>query len=617
MISKQQAQKNGIKTIESNQILDEEKNEKLEQLKKLIPNLVNSDNQVDTNALQDFIDLAHTTSNNKGYELTFAGKGIARAKADSETTKELQLEKEQSKNFDTTENVVIRGDNLEVLKILKQNYFEQIKMIYIDPPYNTESENFIYNDNFKKSEEDLINDFGLNENTTDFLHNVYGTRSHSGWLAFMYPRLKLARDLLRDDGVIFISIDDNEQANLKIMCDEIFGEENFVASLVWKNKSGGGNDSNHFINEHEYLFCIAKNLNEFETNLDKEYKFSDNAYPFEDENGKYGLVTLDKSSLGYLKSLDFEIKDKKGNSYFPRNEKGEKNFRWRWGKEKVEKEYDKLVFKDGKVYSKFYQKEGIKPKTMLFEERFGRTTSGGLRVKDLFDQKVFSYAKPIQLLNFLLKISTNKDDLILDFFAGSGTTGDAVMQLNAEDGRTRKFILVQWDEEIDKKKNQEAYNFCIENKFKPVISSITIERLNRAGEKIKKDNAGKLDFDGKNLDIGYQVFSLTEKPQLTEDENGLFKIENERTETINTLYNMLCATGKPLHTKIETIIKDKIYKVDDAIYILGTEQCAVRTLKVLEPYKESQIFIDGWADISLEHWLNMEVGQKENIVVVY
>ena len=239
MINKSQAEQNNLNIIDSSQVLQDDKNQIIEKLKQLLPNVINSDNQLDTRALQDVLNIANTTSNNQGYELTFAGKGIAKAKADEPTTKELKVELEQSKDFDNTENVVIRGDNIDTLKILKANYTNKIKMIYIDPPYNTKSENFVYNDNFKKSEAELIKEFGLAEETQNFLSNVYGTRSHSGWLSFMYPRLKIARELLKEDGVIFISIDDNEQANLKIMCDEIFGEGNFVTKYCHSGLRSG------------------------------------------------------------------------------------------------------------------------------------------------------------------------------------------------------------------------------------------------------------------------------------------------------------------------------------------------------------------------------------------
>ena len=313
-------------------------------------------------------------------------------------------------------HILIQGDNYHTLKVLNYTHKNKIDVIYIDPPYNTGNKDFIYNDSFVDKED---------------------AYRHSKWISFMEKRLVLARELLKDSGVIFISIDDNEQARLKLLCDEIFGEDNFVSNLIWKNKQGGGNDSSHFISEHEYVFVFAKNIKNLFIDIDRTSVVKDSNYPFLDKDGYYGLVTLDKSSLGYVKSLDFEIKDKNENSYFPRNENGEKKFRWRWSKKTVEENFDELIFKDGKVYTKFYKPKGFKSKTLLTEERFGRTVSGGLAIKDIFGDTIFSYSKPVQLLQHLLQISSKKDSIILDFFAGSGTTGHAVLELNAEDNKNK------------------------------------------------------------------------------------------------------------------------------------------------------------------------------------
>ena len=570
MIKKKYAQEKGIRTIDGSATLTVQKSEKLAQLKKLIPNVVNSDNQVDTKALQDFIDIAQTTSNNKGYELTFAGKGIARAKANSETTKELQVEKAQSKNFDTTQNIVIRGDNLEVLKILKQNYFGKVKMIYIDPPYNTKSENFIYNDNFKESESDLLKTYGLDEDedkeTLNFLHNVYGTRSHSGWLSFMYPRLKLARDLLKANGVIFISIDDNEVANLRIMCDEIFGEENFLANIVWQKKYAATNDAKGFSALHDHIIVYQKS-EAFNRNLLPRTEQQNKPYKNDDKDGK-GLWRSDNLLVkSFSQSGVFAIKNPNtGEEFYP-----PQGSCWRGSKETIDRwlSENRIFFgKDGKGAPQIKRylnevQQGRVPTTWWTFHEVGHNDGANKELKALFSgqKPPFDTPKPTTLIQQMLKISTDQNDLILDFFAGSGTTGDAVMQLNAS-GEQRKFILVQWDEEI--KENTEAHKFCTENNFKPVISSITIERLNRAGEKIKKEQQEKNGmFDNQDLDIGYKVFSLTEKPKLAEDKSGLFVLENERTETINTLINMLCATCKPLHTQITEIEKDKLYSIEE------------------------------------------------------
>ena len=257
---------NNISYIDRDNLLKEERIDKIKKIKELLPNIINSDNILDIRALKDFLGTESTTSNNQGYELTFAGKGFAKAKVDQKTNKELKVELKQSKNFDTTENVIIRGDNIDVLKILKQNYNEKIKMIYIDPPYNTGNDGFVYNDDFKTKEEELIEELGLNEDTINYLTNIYGTNKHSAWLSFMYPRLVLARQLLAKDGVIFISIDDNEQANLKLLCDEIFGEENFVNCVINQSaKSVFGSKASAkektIIKTKDYVLCYLKNHN--------------------------------------------------------------------------------------------------------------------------------------------------------------------------------------------------------------------------------------------------------------------------------------------------------------------------------------------------------------------
>jgi adenine-specific DNA-methyltransferase len=261
-------------------------------------------------------------------------------------------------DFDTTQNLYIEGDNLDALKLLQETYLNQVKMIYIDPPYNTGND-FIYEDDFAEDTES----YKLRSNQADEDGNrlVANTESngrfHSDWLSMMYSRLKLARNLLKDDGVIFISIDDNEQANLKRLCDEVFGEDNFIAEFIWKKKQGGGNDSRNIVIEHEYILCFSKSIENINFLLDSEHILDDALYPFKDEKGEYGLVTLDKSSIRFSDSLVFEIKSPDGTSYIPRIIKGKQSC-WRWGKDKVSKDYDQLVFKNSNVYTKYYRPDG-------------------------------------------------------------------------------------------------------------------------------------------------------------------------------------------------------------------------------------------------------------------
>ncbi len=610
-------------TVESLQKQNKVQNEKLKVLKQLFPEVINSDGQLDINALQDFISLNQTTANNKGYELTFAGKGLAKARASSETPYELKTETEQSKNWHSTENVMIRGDNLEVLKILKANYFAKVKMIYIDPPYNTKSENFIYNDNFKKNEKDLIKDFGLDENTTDFLSNVYGTRSHSGWLAFMYPRLKLARDLLKDDGVIFISIDDNEQANLKILCDEIFGEDNFVAQFVWKTtKSAQGmKTKNMIVNNQEIIFTYAKDSNIFEF-IGMERNDVGFSNPDNDRRGAWKRQYLQRLGQNLSKK---RIVDPITNISY--------EFETPYTQEKLERwiEEERIIFpknKNGYPARKEFLSEYKNNKQLVTSLDLYPTKSYTEKVYKFFDNyKIFNNPKPDDLIKFLIKNSFNtNNDIILDFFAGSGTTGDAVMQLNNEDGGNRKFILVQWDEAI--KENTEAYQFCIENNFEPVISSITIERLNRAGAKLKQEQKAKEGiFESEKLDIGYKVFSLKPKPKIIEDDNHLFTLENQREHTTDTVYNMLCATNKPLHTPVQERIADSLYLVEHiakgtmqkSFYLLNipNEEIAKQIIAELDKNPDSQIYIDGYSSIKLQNWLNLGIESKESVRVVY
>lgn len=332
-------------------------------------------------------------------------------------------------------NKIIHGDNLEALKSLLPEYEGKIKCIYIDPPYNTGNEKWVYNDN--------VNDPKIKK----WLGEVVGKQGedlsrHDKWLCMMYPRLKLLQKLLAEDGAIFISIDDSEQANLKLLCDEIFGSKHFVGNFIWKKKQGGGADSNNLVVEHEYVVVYSKNISSLSFNPDTLRVLDDKLYPFSDEFGRYGLITLDKSSIQFSQSLVFTINDENGNAYTPRIIKGKQSC-WRWSKAKVENEFEKLVFKNGKVYTKYYKPIGVTPRSLLTDPVYGRTESGNDDIKRIFGRKPFDYPKPVSLLKLLNSISTDKDSIVLDSFAGSGTTAHAVMKLNQEDGGNRKYILVE------------------------------------------------------------------------------------------------------------------------------------------------------------------------------
>ena len=328
-----------------------------------------------------------------------------------------------SNSKDAPNHILIEGDNLEALTTLAYTHAGRIDVIYIDPPYNTGNKDFVYNDSFVDRED---------------------TYRHSKWLSFMSRRLRIAKQLLSDKGVIFISIDDNEQAQLKLLCDEVFGEENFVANIIWKSKSGGANDTSAIATDHEYALVYCRDIKNLSLNNDKEAIVT-TSYNKQDEKGRYSLDRLDKQSLGYQPSLDFPIIGPDGREYVVEHKNPyNKKARWRWGKDTVRERYDELVFIYPYVYTKNYEKkDGQKPRSILIDERFGRTRTGSTILRSIIGQQnIFTYPKPTNLIIYLLSISTSTTSTILDFFAGSGTTLHATMQLNAKDGGHRQCILV-------------------------------------------------------------------------------------------------------------------------------------------------------------------------------
>ncbi len=320
-------------------------------------------------------------------------------------------------------NFIIEADNYHALSVLNYTHGESIDIIYIDPPYNTGNNDFRFNDNYVDREDSY---------------------RHSKWLSFMYRRLKLAKNLLKENGVLFISIDDKELAELKMLLDDtsLFGEKNFIANLIWKSKSGGANDSKFFAIDHEYILVYAKNISSFSLGQDLEAQVSTN-YNQQDEKGQFALDRLDKQSIRYSKSLDYIIVGPDGKEYRPEHKDPNKpNATWRWSEETVKERYEELVFKNGHVYTKNYKKEGSVPRSLLIDERFGRTRTGKTDLFSIFHGSVFQNPKPVKLIKYLLKIIPNRNALVLDFMAGSGTTGQAVLELNNEDGGDRRFILI-------------------------------------------------------------------------------------------------------------------------------------------------------------------------------
>lgn len=623
MINKNEAIKNNIKVID-NSI----KNELFENLKTNFPQTI-IEGKADLKAISLLLGL-DKKSDISGYELTWTGKGLSNALYSSPCNKELKLEEIFSnadcknlnssniemKDSNNPKNIIIRGDNLDVLKILKSAYSEKIKMIYIDPPYNTTNENFIYPDNFRQDYKKILEEVGLieiDENGQEvesedlkFFKNIQGSRTHSGWLSFMLPRLKLARDLLKEDGVIFISIDDNEQANLKLLCDEIFGEDNFLGDFIKQSKVGGGSDSKFIVKEHEYCLVYAKNINltnEMFLKHDDDYL---KRYKEIDDKGRFFWDTF--SRRGLTNPIIYEIKAPDGtlikDGWIRAEETFKKNYQD--GEVRIIKIKDKWSVQ----FKQYLNLNGKKPRSMTTD--FGGSIEGKNDIINLFDSdKIFSYPKSTKFISTLLKMATNSNDIILDFFAGSGTTAQAVMELNAEDKGNREFILVQIDEEIKEDKSKSAYDFCKKElkSENPVISDITIERVKRAAQKIiqsSKDN---------DLNLGFKVFTLEDKPEIIIDKDKNLKLINRRNlSVIDKVVNMFLISGKTLDKKIENIFDGKLYKCEDSFYLISFNK---EILKYLIKTQNEYIFIDAYGDIELEDFLNLDAGFKERLKVVY
>ena len=458
------------------------------------------------------------------YEFTWVGKKASIVEANKPIRKTLRPCKKESVNWDTTENLYIEGDNLEVLKLLQESYLGKVQMIYIDPPYNTGND-FIYNDDFTIDGEEYAEESGeYDDNGNRMFKNTDSNgRFHSDWCSMIYSRLLVARNLLSDDGVIFISIDDNEQENLKKICDEIFGEYNFEANIVWQKKTGAS-DANGiatitenilvYVKEqgfHQYIF--SKNTDSYDMN---RYRYKDE---FLDKRGPYYIDNLDRGGLTYSDSLNYGIECPDGTVTFPngRLEYINDGWIWKWSKQKIEWARKNKFIEFRKTDKK---KSGwsVCYKNYLMVDNENRTieraaphknlivdilnANAAAAMKNLFGtNNYFSYAKPIELMDRILGFIKCSDAIVLDFFSGSSTTAHAVMQLNAEDGGHRKFIMVQLPESTDEK--SDAYKAGYKN-----ICEIGKERIRRAGKKILEENSDKEGIE--NLDIGFRVLKLDE-----------------------------------------------------------------------------------------------------------
>ena len=518
----------------------------LEALQGIFPEAFSEDG-VDFKVLRELLGDTVADGEEK-YGLTWHGKRNAGRIALTPSLGTLRPCREESVDWDRTQNLFIEGDNLEVLKLLQKSYANTVKMIYIDPPYNTGKE-FIYPDRFQDNLDTYLKytgqkddeGFKISSNTES------SGRYHTNWLNMMFPRLKLARGLLKDDGVIFISINDHEMHHLRTIMDDIFGEENFVSTLLWKNKSGGASDSKNFAIDHEYIFSYAKDINVFRIKKDPCAEVS-TLYNYRDKKGRYALDRLDKQSIRYSKSLDYKIKDSEGSPYLPKHKNIKSpNATWRWSKKTVKERYHELVFKNNHIYTKNYEKEEAVPRSLLVDRRFGRTRTGKTEFFEIFENNYFPNPKPSKLIVHLLRIATNKDDIILDFFAGSATSSHAVMWRNAEDGGNRTFIMVQLPEPCAKESEACKAGY-------KTIAEIGKERIRRAAAKIKKENPT---YKG---DLGFKVFKLDSSNirAWNPNPNDLEQALTDHTEHLDKgrseediLYELLLRRGVDLTVSIE------------------------------------------------------------------
>jgi adenine-specific DNA-methyltransferase len=513
----------------------------------------------------------------ENYGIDWLGKSYARLLASDPATTLLKADETHNSKPENanSENLLIKGDNLEVLKHLANAYYEQVKMIYIDPPYNTGSDGFTYQDDRKFTVKELQNLIGVDaekaKRILDFTQSK--SNSHSAWLTFMYPRLyTLQNNLLKDDGVIFISIDDSEVAQLKILMDEIYGEENFIIQFTREAIKGGS--QSRFVREtHDFILVYAKKISDLEfVGFEKD----ELELNLTDEKGKYAKGReLNKWGAGSRREdspgMWFPIKGPNGEDVYPIRNDGSEG-RWRLGKVKMKKivEDDDVIFerRENGTYVAYEKLRGNKSKYTQFisilKDKY-INAKGTEELKNLFKQEraIFDFSKPSILIKDLLILTDTQDeDIILDFFAGSGTTGDAVMQLNAEDSGKRKFILIQIPEPIDPKKNKLAYDYVKDElKAEPTIFEITKERLKRAANKIREENidlpakSEKIKCEGVNeehcpackgehtvkideriaidlelIDLGFKIFETT---PIWEDYN----FEAEQFDTSQTLFD--------------------------------------------------------------------------------
>lgn len=547
----------------------------IERLRELFPECVTEGENglaVDFDALRQAVSNQVVEGPQERYVLDWPGKREAAAMANQSTDKTLRPARDESVDFDTTQNLFIEGDNLEALKLIQETYLGQVKMIYIDPPYNTGND-FIYRDDFKQAREDYEADSGVRDDDGNRLvaNPETSGRFHSDWLSMMYSRLKLARNLLADDGVIFISIDDGEVANLRKLADQIFGFRNFLGQITIQGNPRG-RDYGGIARMHDYLLAYGKS--DLVELLGLEQR--DKKFPYEDSLGGFELRELrnrnvafnsrNRPNLHYPFYLNPNNSDENGlheislsskpgfEEVWPKESQGVKTV-WRWGKPKASKGLNLEIFgkknKNGGFQIVEKYRETRQMARSIWIDKEVNTERGTLLLKSLFEAKIFDFPKPYELIKRLAEMATKYEGVIVDFFAGSSSTAHAVMQLNAEDGGNRRFIMVQLPEACAE--DSEAFKAGYKN-----IAEISKDRIRRAGQKILEGEC----HEGWNKDIGFRVLKIDEgslnavrqTPDATSQESLLDAVENikpDRSEE-DLLFDVMMRWGVDLAAPIES-----------------------------------------------------------------
>jgi adenine-specific DNA-methyltransferase len=539
--------------------------------------------------LKDKVDVVH-----EGYELKFLGKSYAKLLASLDTTTVItpNIEHNNLPENKNSENIYISGDNLDGLKHLLKSYSKSVKCIYIDPPYNTGSDGFVYKDNFNFTVDELQDKLSVDETQAKRILDLTkrNSASHSAWLLFMFSRLQLAKDLLKDDGVIFISIDDNEQANLKLLCDDIFGEENFVTEIAWR-KSDNQANIGQIARVKEYIICYCKSKDQLNLNKIPLTEKAKKEYSYSDENGKFRRAILLHKTRG---RNFYDVKTKSGNIL---------NGPWMIKEDEfLEKDKNKEIYwtsgGDEQPYGKIYLDNSTGQIVNDFwDTSFGSNQEASLNLEKLFGVRVFDFSKSVKLLTNLLVIGTDKNDLVLDFFSGSASTAHAVMELNIKDGGTRKFISIQLPEVLNPKdlSQKTAFDFLTSINRPTTLDYVGIERIIRASKKIQIEKPNLFNDEGKiKGDFGFKHFILNEPNQNTLDKCETFDkagllgdvtiLDDFGTQTVLTTW--LNNDGYGLNAKVETIDLDgyMAYYCKKHLYLINPDFTQEAMVVLFEKY---------------------------------